>query len=182
MASRSHPPHTSLSPTLRALPGTKISQRNFDESKAPASSSAVRRRDHGLTAVKISTRDNAIVNRLNKTKVEREVDHEAERQERQRAEGRKKKNEAIERVSDFERGRIVGTQRGRRQKRLNCKCPCRVNRLLAISAGILHLGVGVAGGQAWDEAKGQPAKYHTWYAATTSPLQLSVHSRDEHFN
>lgn len=47
----------------------------------------------------ISTRDNVIVNRLNKTKVEREVDHEAERQERLRVEGRKKKTEAIERVS-----------------------------------------------------------------------------------
>lgn len=45
------------------------------------------------------TRDNAIVNRLNKTKIEKEVDHEAERQERLRAEGRKKKAEAISRVS-----------------------------------------------------------------------------------
>lgn len=47
----------------------------------------------------VSTRDNAIVNRLNKTKVEKEVDHEAERQERLRLEGKKKKAEAIERVS-----------------------------------------------------------------------------------
>ncbi|KAE8541069.1 hypothetical protein D1P53_002423 [Cryptococcus gattii VGV] len=46
----------------------------------------------------ISTRDNVIVNRLNKTKVEKEVDHEAERQERLRVEGRKKKTEAIERA------------------------------------------------------------------------------------
>lgn len=73
-----------------------------------------------LTAVKISTRDNAIVNRLNKTKVEREVDHEAERQERQRAEGRKKKNEAIERVSDLNEGETVCASLGRRQ---NCYCP-----------------------------------------------------------
>jgi len=49
--------------------------------------------------VKVPTRDNAIVNRLNKTKVEREVDHEAERQERLRAEGRKKKSAAIDTVS-----------------------------------------------------------------------------------
>lgn len=47
----------------------------------------------------VSTRDNAIVNRLNKTKVEKEVDHEAERQERLKAEGRKKKAAAEERVS-----------------------------------------------------------------------------------
>lgn len=46
----------------------------------------------------VSTRDNAIVNRLNKTKVEKEVDHEAERQERLRLEGKKKKAEAIERA------------------------------------------------------------------------------------
>lgn len=50
------------------------------------------------STVKINTRDNAIVNRLNKTKAEREVDHEAERQERLRQEGRKKKADAVERV------------------------------------------------------------------------------------
>lgn len=50
-------------------------------------------------AAHVSTRDNAIVNRLNKTKIEKEIDHEAERQERLRFEGRKKKAEAIERVS-----------------------------------------------------------------------------------
>jgi hypothetical protein len=38
------------------------------------------------------------VNRLNKTKIEKEVDHESERQERLRAEGRKKKAEVLERV------------------------------------------------------------------------------------
>jgi hypothetical protein len=38
------------------------------------------------------------VNRLNKTKIEKEVDHESERQERLRAEGRKKKVEVLERV------------------------------------------------------------------------------------
>ena len=44
-------------------------------------------------------RENAIVNRLNKTKVEKEVDHEAERQARLKAEGRVKKAAAIEQVS-----------------------------------------------------------------------------------
>jgi hypothetical protein len=51
-----------------------------------------------VMTVHIKTRDNAIVNRLNKTKVEKEVDHESERQERLRLEGRKKKLEAIDRV------------------------------------------------------------------------------------
>jgi hypothetical protein len=44
--------------------------------------------------VHVQTRDNAIVNRLNKTK----VDHESDRQERLRLEGRKKKVEVLERV------------------------------------------------------------------------------------
>jgi len=48
--------------------------------------------------VYVTTRDNAIVNRLNKTKIEKEVDHEGERQERLREEGRRKKAEAAERV------------------------------------------------------------------------------------
>lgn len=72
----------------------------------------------------MSTRDNAIVNRLNKTKVEKEVDHEAERQERLRAEGRKKKAEAIERVSVSSALLTAATSRrgakeemGRRQSR-----------------------------------------------------------------
>ncbi len=47
----------------------------------------------------VTTRDNAIVNRLNKTKLEKEVDHEAERQERLREEGRRKTAEAADRVS-----------------------------------------------------------------------------------
>jgi hypothetical protein len=51
-----------------------------------------------LMTVHVQTRDNAIVNRLNKTKVEKEVDHESDRQERLRLEGRKKKVEALERV------------------------------------------------------------------------------------
>jgi hypothetical protein len=38
------------------------------------------------------------VNRLNKTKIEKEVDHESDRQERLRVEGRKKKVEVLERV------------------------------------------------------------------------------------
>lgn len=52
----------------------------------------------------VSTRENAIINRLNKTKVEKEVDHEAERQARLKVEGRKKKAAAEERVS---RRRVV---------------------------------------------------------------------------
>jgi hypothetical protein len=48
--------------------------------------------------VHVQSRDNAIVNRLNKTKTENEVDHESERQERLRIEGRKKKLDAVERV------------------------------------------------------------------------------------
>jgi hypothetical protein len=47
----------------------------------------------------VPARENAIVNRLNKTKVEKEVDHEAERQARLKAEGRVKKAAAIEQVS-----------------------------------------------------------------------------------
>lgn len=49
--------------------------------------------------VHVVTRDNAIVNRLSKTKVDKDVDHESERQERLREEGRRKKVEAAERVS-----------------------------------------------------------------------------------
>ncbi len=48
--------------------------------------------------VHVAARDNLIVNRLNKTKVETEVDHEEERQDRLREEGRKKKAEAAEQV------------------------------------------------------------------------------------
>lgn len=51
-----------------------------------------------IVSVHVQSRENAIVNRLNKTKVEKEVDHESERQERLRIEGRKKKSEAQERV------------------------------------------------------------------------------------
>ena len=55
-------------------------------------------REEMLIPVHVQTRDNAIVNRLNKTKVEKEVDHESDRQERLRLEGRKKKVEVLERV------------------------------------------------------------------------------------
>ena len=48
--------------------------------------------------VHVPSRDNAVVNRLNKTKVEKEVDHEQERVDRLRAEGRVKKQLANERV------------------------------------------------------------------------------------
>lgn len=49
-------------------------------------------------AAHVPARDNAIVNRLNKTKVEKEVDHEGDRQARLKEEGRRKKAEALERV------------------------------------------------------------------------------------
>ncbi|ORY24992.1 hypothetical protein BCR39DRAFT_545508 [Naematelia encephala] len=53
--------------------------------------------DKQVKRVHVATRDNVIVNRLSKTKVEREVDHESERQDRLREEGRRKKLEAAER-------------------------------------------------------------------------------------
>ena len=46
----------------------------------------------------VKERKNEIVNRLNKTKEERTVDFEAERQERERAAGRKKKEHALQQV------------------------------------------------------------------------------------
>ncbi|WWC89929.1 uncharacterized protein L201_004858 [Kwoniella dendrophila CBS 6074] len=54
--------------------------------------------DKLVKRVHVPSRDNAIVNRLNKTKIVKGVDHEAERQERLREEGRKKKAGAIERA------------------------------------------------------------------------------------
>jgi hypothetical protein len=57
--------------------------------------------DKKVKRVHVATRENAIVNRINKTKVEKEVDHESERQLRLKDEGRRKKAEAIERVSLF---------------------------------------------------------------------------------
>lgn len=55
--------------------------------------------DRKVKRFHIKEKDNAIVNRLNKTKKEVQVDHEAERQERLRDEGRVKKAKAIEDVS-----------------------------------------------------------------------------------
>ena len=46
----------------------------------------------------VKERKNEIVNRLNKTKEDRLVDYEAERQERERAIGRKKKEFALKQV------------------------------------------------------------------------------------
>ncbi|WFD06237.1 hypothetical protein MVES1_001580 [Malassezia vespertilionis] len=46
----------------------------------------------------VKERENAIVNRLNKTRVERQIDYAAERQERERALGRKKKEFALQQV------------------------------------------------------------------------------------
>jgi len=52
--------------------------------------------DKLVRRIHVPMRDNAIVNRLNKTRTVREVDHEQERQERQREEGKRKKAEVIE--------------------------------------------------------------------------------------
>ncbi|GAC73704.1 predicted coiled-coil protein [Moesziomyces antarcticus T-34] len=52
--------------------------------------------DRKVKRFHIKEKDNSIVNRLNKTKKEVQVDHEAERQERLRDEGRVKKAKAIE--------------------------------------------------------------------------------------
>ncbi|KAI0042598.1 DUF814-domain-containing protein [Auriscalpium vulgare] len=48
--------------------------------------------------IHVKTRENPIINRLNKTKVVREVDHEAERIDRLRAEGAVKRAEAARKV------------------------------------------------------------------------------------
>jgi hypothetical protein len=48
--------------------------------------------------VHVPTRQNSIVNRLNKTKIEKEVDHEEERVERLKKEGAVKRAVANERV------------------------------------------------------------------------------------
>jgi hypothetical protein len=51
-----------------------------------------------LETVHIAARENPIVNRLNKTKVEQEVDHEAEKTERLRQEANKRRAEAAAKV------------------------------------------------------------------------------------
>lgn len=52
--------------------------------------------DRKVKRFHVKEKDNAVVNRLNKTKKEIQVDHEAERQDRLRQEGRLKKAKAIE--------------------------------------------------------------------------------------
>lgn len=67
----------------------------------------------------VPARENLIVNRLNKTKIEREVDHEADRQDRLRAEGRVKKAQAQEVVSlppFAHRGTVADTVWGGQEK------------------------------------------------------------------
>ena len=51
--------------------------------------------------VHIDTRENPIVNRLNKTKVERQVDHEQERVDRIKKEGAIKRAAMAEKVLSF---------------------------------------------------------------------------------
>ena len=55
-------------------------------------------RDGGSLPVYIQKRENTIVNRLNKTKVERQVDHEQERQERVKKENEIKRVAAVAQV------------------------------------------------------------------------------------
>ncbi|CEH15572.1 Predicted coiled-coil protein [Ceraceosorus bombacis] len=58
----------------------------------------------------IAAKDNAILNRLNKTKREETVDHEAVRQERERAKGRERKEVAVK-----ERNAKLAEQRARQE-------------------------------------------------------------------
>lgn len=53
--------------------------------------------DKLVKRVHVAERINAVVNRLNKTKTERQVDHEAERIERQKQQAHQKRQEAIAR-------------------------------------------------------------------------------------
>ncbi|GAA5973793.1 hypothetical protein JCM21900_001387 [Sporobolomyces salmonicolor] len=54
--------------------------------------------DRKVKRFHIAERTNAVVNRLNKTKLEKEVDHEAEKVEREREEARRKREKANELV------------------------------------------------------------------------------------
>jgi hypothetical protein len=54
-----------------------------------------------LDSVHVAKRENVIVNRLNKTKVEREVDHEQERVDRIKQENAVKRAAAAEKVFQF---------------------------------------------------------------------------------
>jgi len=56
---------------------------------------------YSLDSVHVAKRENIIVNRLNKTKVEREVDHEQERVDRIKLENTVKRAAAAEKVSNF---------------------------------------------------------------------------------
>ena len=57
--------------------------------------SVVFHNDRKVKRVYVKERINAVVNRLNKTRVERKVNFEAEHQERERAIGQKKKEHAL---------------------------------------------------------------------------------------
>ena len=60
-----------------------------------------RRTYASLDSVHVAKRENVIVNRLNKTKVEREVDHEQERIDRIKRENAGKRAAAAEKVINF---------------------------------------------------------------------------------
>lgn len=57
--------------------------------------------DQKVKRVYVKERINAVVNRLNKTREVRQVDFEMERQERERAIGRKKKENAIRQQNEM---------------------------------------------------------------------------------
>ena len=60
-----------------------------------------------LHSVHVPKRENAIVNRLNKTKVEREVDHEQERVDRIKRENVVKRAAAAAKVFNFELSFVI---------------------------------------------------------------------------
>lgn len=80
-----------------SIPTRKSSEVSLDSAPADPDRSTLTCIDK--VEVHVVARENAVVNRLNKTKLEKEVDHEAERQARLKDEGRRKKAEATERVS-----------------------------------------------------------------------------------
>ena len=67
------------------------------------SSMSLHRRTYtSLDSVHVAKRENAIVNRLNKTKDDREVDHEQEYTNRTKRENARKRAAADEKVPNFE--------------------------------------------------------------------------------
>lgn len=103
--------------------------------------------DRKVKRFHVKEKDNAIVNRLNKTKKEIEVDHEAERQDRLREEGRKKKAKAIEDVgmpTDVLREYAANWRASPHRKRTNSRSRSegrrspRLETIRNVSLPILH--------------------------------------------